>query len=211
MVNLSAITNLNFFIMPANKRRSRNGNGNTSSPSAAVSSNLKSSNSITKFFNNINGFANGSNYNGYHPTIINHHVNSVEQLNSTSVSVNGGSNGGSLTTFTAKQQQQLDRNAFLLTLTKDQLKVECRKRGQKTTGTKTELVALFSLYIYTFAARIYMPFVQNDFNSVCVFFFSFYWFFFARFFNAWKFIIYRICSIFSLHIFKSTLRFMINI
>lgn len=47
-------------------------------------------------------------------------------------------NGG--IAVTPKQQQQLDRNAYLLTLTKDQLKVECRKRGQKTTGTKTELV-----------------------------------------------------------------------
>lgn len=28
----------------------------------------------------------------------------------------------------------------LLSLTKEQLKLECRKRGQKTTGTKTELV-----------------------------------------------------------------------
>lgn len=43
-------------------------------------------------------------------------------------------------TFTLKQQHQLERNAYLLTLTKDQLKAECRKRGQKSNGTKTELV-----------------------------------------------------------------------
>lgn len=42
----------------------------------------------------------------------------------------------------SKQQQQLDRNNYLSSLTKDQLKVECRKRGQKTTGNKTELVLL---------------------------------------------------------------------
>lgn len=30
----------------------------------------------------------------------------------------------------------------LLTLTKEQLKAECRRRGQKTTGTKVELVCL---------------------------------------------------------------------
>jgi SAP domain len=42
--------------------------------------------------------------------------------------------------LTAKQQQQLERNAFLDTQTKDQLKQECRRRGQKTTGNKTELV-----------------------------------------------------------------------
>lgn len=40
----------------------------------------------------------------------------------------------------SKQQQQLDRNNYLSSLTKDQLKIECRKRGQKTTGNKTELV-----------------------------------------------------------------------
>lgn len=32
----------------------------------------------------------------------------------------------------------------LSTMTKDQLKAECRRRGQKTTGTKTELVLLSS-------------------------------------------------------------------
>lgn len=42
--------------------------------------------------------------------------------------------------LTTKEQQQLDRNLFLSGLTKDQLKIECRKRGQKITGTKNELV-----------------------------------------------------------------------
>lgn len=42
----------------------------------------------------------------------------------------------------SKEQQQLDRNNYLSSLTKDQLKVECRKRGQKTTGNKTELVLI---------------------------------------------------------------------
>lgn len=132
--------------MPANKRRSR-GNGNSSisssssslSTSAAAQANLKSSNSITKIFTNLNGFANGSNFNGYHPIVVNHQVN---HSNSTIIT-NGNSGTNVTSTFTAKQQQQLDRNAFLLTLTKEQLKVECRKRGQKTTGTKTELVLLF--------------------------------------------------------------------
>lgn len=42
----------------------------------------------------------------------------------------------------------------LLSLTKEQLKAECRRRGQKTTGTKVELVCLvqcisfLSLFIY---------------------------------------------------------------
>lgn len=138
--------------MPANKRRLRNGNGSSSSSSsasaAAAQANLKSANPITKIFNNINGFAN---YNGYHPIIANHQVNNNNtsvQLSPTTVTTNGGTSG--TLTFTAKQQQQLDRNAFLLTLTKDQLKAECRKRGQKTTGTKTELVAKHHTFVHLF-------------------------------------------------------------
>lgn len=153
--------------MPANKRRSRNGNGNTTSSTSANLS--KTSNSIIKFFNNINGFANDSNYNGYHPSIVNHPVSSTLQLNSTTVTANGGTNGGPLSTFTAKQQQQLDRNAFLLTLTKEQLKVECRKRGQKTTGTKTELVA-FSLYLFYLSC---VNSASNDIDRTAFFFIDF--------------------------------------
>lgn len=61
----------------------------------------------------------------------------------------GGPNGGAPTSamgngvaslLTEKQQQQIERNNYLMSLTKDQLKTECRKRGQKTSGTKTELV-----------------------------------------------------------------------
>lgn len=51
-----------------------------------------------------------------------------------------GQNGHNGSALTLKEQQQLDRNAYLSTLTKDQLKIECRKRGQKNTGTKAELV-----------------------------------------------------------------------
>lgn len=152
--------------MPANKRRSRNGNGNSISAQA----NLKQpTNSITNFFNNINGFANGSNYNGYHhPTIVNHQVNPSVQLNptvATVTAIGANTNGSTLSTFTAKQQQQLDRNAFLLTLTKDQLKVECRKRGQKTTGTKTELVPIslpHSLSISIFISIRALIFLLNS-------------------------------------------------
>lgn len=49
-------------------------------------------------------------------------------------------NGNVLAPLTAKQQQQLERNNYLTSLTKDQLKVECRKRGQKINGNKTDLV-----------------------------------------------------------------------
>lgn len=44
--------------------------------------------------------------------------------------------------LTAKQKQQLQRNEFLEHLTKEQLKIEAKRRGQKTAGTKTELVLL---------------------------------------------------------------------
>lgn len=44
--------------------------------------------------------------------------------------------------LTAKQKQQLQRNEFLESLTKEQLKIEAKRRGQKTAGTKTELVDL---------------------------------------------------------------------
>ncbi|CRK92508.1 CLUMA_CG006066, isoform A, partial [Clunio marinus] len=42
--------------------------------------------------------------------------------------------------LTAKQKQQLQRNEFLESLTKEQLKIEAKRRGQKTAGTKTELL-----------------------------------------------------------------------
>lgn len=161
--------------MPANKRRSRNGHGNSplsssSTSAAAVQANLKSSNPITKIFNNLNGFANSSNYNGYHPIIANHQVNNHLSPATSVVTANGGigtSTSTSTSTFTAKQQQQLDRNAFLLTLTKEQLKVECRKRGQKTTGTKTELVSLdFASILFH---RVLM-FIALSFNLIFVLF-----------------------------------------
>lgn len=42
--------------------------------------------------------------------------------------------------LSAKQKQQLQRNEYLESLTKEQLKIEAKRRGQKTAGTKTELV-----------------------------------------------------------------------
>lgn len=50
------------------------------------------------------------------------------------------SSNGTGNVLTAKQHHQLQRNAYLSTLNKDQLKLECRKRGQKTSGTKLDLV-----------------------------------------------------------------------
>lgn len=42
--------------------------------------------------------------------------------------------------LTAKQKQQLQRNEYLDSLSKEQLKIEAKRRGQKTSGTKSELV-----------------------------------------------------------------------
>lgn len=56
-------------------------------------------------------------------------------------SINNNNSGDGLT---AKQQQQIERNEYLEKLTKDQLKFECRKRGQKSSGTKVELVLILS-------------------------------------------------------------------
>lgn len=42
--------------------------------------------------------------------------------------------------LSVKQKQHLQRNEFLESLTKEQLKIEAKRRGQKTTGTKIELV-----------------------------------------------------------------------
>lgn len=42
--------------------------------------------------------------------------------------------------LSAKQKQQLQRNEYLESLTKEQLKIEAKRRSQKTAGTKTELV-----------------------------------------------------------------------
>lgn len=153
--------------MPSKKNRSRYGNNNSSASSQTT--NLKIQQQQPHPINNlntINGIANGNHnntnvnnqFNGNHSTYHtnntnpNNHTNNQyhhpNQVKSASYSlatptpyptINGNIGAGNIT-FTPKQQQQLDRNAFLLTLTKDQLKVECRKRGQKTTGTKTELV-----------------------------------------------------------------------
>lgn len=46
--------------------------------------------------------------------------------------------------LTAKQKQQIQRNEYLESLTKEQLKIEAKRRGQKTAGTKTELVQFCS-------------------------------------------------------------------
>jgi hypothetical protein len=53
--------------------------------------------------------------------------------------------------LTLKQKQQLARNEYLESLTKEQLKIEAKRKGQKTSGTKTELVQLLNFIILVFS------------------------------------------------------------
>lgn len=144
--------------MPVKKQRSLRGNGNTISSHHTQSSppSILHKNAIA---NNVNGTSDHDDY---------HHSIDEPQLKLPATNVNGtngtyATHNGAISaaiTFTPKQQQQLDRNAFLLTLTKDQLKVECRKRGQKSTGTKTDLV-------------------HSTHNTTCIFFFFFFFYSFS--------------------------------
>lgn len=114
--------------MPSNKRRSRHGHNSTSST----------------HINNVK--ANGNAYNPYNLSNTNNHLNVITSTNKYDNGINV--TAGPAHQLTLKQQQQLDRNAYLSTLTKYQLQIECRKRGQKTNGTKAELVFKFGLLTY---------------------------------------------------------------
>lgn len=81
-------------------------------------------------------------------------------------------NGIDGSALTLKEQQQLDRNAYLSTLTKDQLRVECRKRGQKNTGTKAELVRRHSSIPEWFFVCAPYLLIFVDFPFVCIAHFS---------------------------------------
>lgn len=71
-------------------------------------------------------------------------ANSAANYNHPNSSEFSVANGSVLAPLTVKQQQQLERNNYLTSLTKDQLKVECRKRGQKINGNKTDLVYIYA-------------------------------------------------------------------
>lgn len=103
--------------------------------------------------------------------------------------------------LTAKQKLQLQRNEYLESLTKEQLKSEAKRRGQKTAGTKIELVNFSFLhtknhvyfldlpstyplscvsrlklaykFIFLFACLFFLPILSN----FCATFFSFFSFF----------------------------------
>lgn len=52
--------------------------------------------------------------------------------------------------LTPKQKQQLQRNEYLESLTKEQLKIEAKRRSQKTVGTKSELVFPHTFQLFQF-------------------------------------------------------------
>lgn len=126
--------------MPANKRRSRHGSNNLTTASSAPSilslSSPHAPSSATTA--PTNALLDKANRQGFARKGTPQTVNGGALITGIGPSIAGTAALSNL--FTLKQQQQLDRNAYLLTLTKDQLKVECRKRGQKSTGTKIELV-----------------------------------------------------------------------
>jgi hypothetical protein len=113
--------------MPVPKK-SRQGSNSTA---AKLISRANSNKALVNqsFCNNTDSHSNGHANNNNINHVNNNHNN---ENNVASYGVGDG--------LTAKQQQQLERNAFLETQTKDQLRQECRRRGQKTTGNKTELV-----------------------------------------------------------------------
>lgn len=63
--------------------------------------------------------------------------------------------------MTAKRKQQLQRNEFLESLTKEQLKSEAKRRGLKTAGTKTELVVF--AFLCCRLARADFQFIVDSF------------------------------------------------
>lgn len=75
--------------------------------------------------------------------------NNVNHLNNSNINASGGDVG-----LTAKQEQQLKWNNYLATLNKDQLKIECRKRGSKTSGTKTELVPIYNFINFSLSLSL---------------------------------------------------------
>lgn len=73
--------------------------------------------------------------------------------------------------LTTKQKQQLQRNEYLESLTKEQLKIEAKRRGQKTLGTKSELVFFVitdiqtSLFSFSFFSNFVPPSFPLSFSK----------------------------------------------
>lgn len=128
--------------MPA--RRSRKGSNSVAAKLISRANSAKviqHQNNDQSAHDNISNNAIGSIVHANNGPIVNN--KSIYTNNNNNINFNktiGGNGNSSGIVLTAKQQQQLQRNAYLSTLTKEQLKFECRKRGQKTSGTKTDLV-----------------------------------------------------------------------
>lgn len=106
------------------------------------------SNSVTaKLISKINKFGQNA--------INNIAADPANELNSRNSSLFGYDDDDEVFVLTAKQKQQLQRNEYLESLTKEQLKIEAKRRGQKTAGTKTELV---------FHSQLPHPFAFNCFS-----------------------------------------------
>lgn len=87
------------------------------------------------------------------PTVANDHNSATAFYRAEANGVTSGTSSSSdlvssvdQQSLTQKQQQQLDKNEWLIGQTKEQLRRECRKRGQKNSGNKTELVFLLNTY-----------------------------------------------------------------
>lgn len=123
-------------------RRSRQGSNSFAAKliTRANSAKINHHTGVTSSNNNNNNQSSTSTINGGSGSDFATNLNS--HTNGTDVKHSGGytNHGSGNIILTAKQQHQLQRNAYLSTLNKDQLKLECRKRGQKTSGTKLDLV-----------------------------------------------------------------------
>lgn len=129
-------------------RRSRQGSNSfaakliTRANSAKVNHSVSNNNQSSSATINGGGSASDNHNNDTNSGFL--HTNG-SIVNNTSTT-NGHNNNDTGIVLTAKQQHQLQRNAYLSTLNKDQLKLECRKRGQKTSGTKLDLVYMTQFF-----------------------------------------------------------------
>lgn len=130
-------------------RRSRQGSNSFAAKLITRANFAKVDHSITSSNNQSSPNTNGSSGGNFNNTNCNTNSGGSISLAHTNGSIvhnnHKTSSNGTGILLTAKQQHQLQRNAYLSTLNKEQLKLECRKRGQKTSGTKLDLVYIYTL------------------------------------------------------------------
>lgn len=160
-------------------RRSRQGSNSfaakliTRANSAKVNNSVTSSNNQSSYTINGSSSGNFNNNNNINPggsTSLLHTNGTIVNNNPKTSNTTNGRNNGTGILLTAKQQHQLQRNAYLSTLNKDQLKLECRKRGQKTSGTKLDLVYMtndiFSILNTYISCVKFLPFFESLSNCL---------------------------------------------